>query len=347
MKKYFAGLNSFERRFVVGALLVVFVVLNLIFVRPLFSDWGKYQERGDKARKTLKSFQEKIALVPELERRVKAMESEGAFVPPEDQANDFIRTIQSQQVTSGVDVKRSVPQSSPRTNTFFLERVQALTLESGEPQLVDFLYRLGAGNSLVRVRGLSLRRDAPGVRLNSDVTLVATGYVVCRLSNRLWWWRLKVQIGGYQSSRSSSWYASGARTRVVAREWSAVSGRYRLIASSWLCTSGGKPHASRGLIADRLQASASRRPMTASTSSGPCSAGAHSNQRASASMGAWKSSALRISRPARATPRRVQGMTSSFPWCWCKNSRSFMGSSGRSIHNVDDVFSGEYGGVRR
>ena len=174
MKKYFAGLNSFERRFVVGALLVVFVVLNLIFVRPLFSDWGKYQERGDKARKTLKSFQEKIALVPELERRVKAMESEGAFVPPEDQANDFIRTIQSQQVTSGVDVKRSVPQSSPRTNTFFLERVQALTLESGEPQLVDFLYRLGAGNSLVRVRGLSLRRDAPGVRLNSDVTLVAS-----------------------------------------------------------------------------------------------------------------------------------------------------------------------------
>ena len=174
MKKYFASLSSFERRFVVGALLIVFVVLNLIFVRPLFSDWGKYQERGFKARRTLKNFQDKIALVPELERRVKAMESEGAFVPPEDQANDFIRTIQQQQVASGVDVKSSVPQSSPRTNTFFLERVQALTLEAGEPQLVDFLYRLGAGNSLVRVRGLSLRRDVPGVRLSANVTLVAS-----------------------------------------------------------------------------------------------------------------------------------------------------------------------------
>ena len=174
MKKYFTGLSSFERRFVVGALLLVFVVLNVIFVRPLFSDWAKYQARGDKARKTLKVFQEKIALVPELERRVKTMENEGAFVPPEDQANDFIRTIQSQQIASNVRVISSVPQSSPRTNTFFLERVQALKLEAGESQLVDFLYRLGAGNSLVRVRGLSLRRDGTGVQLNADITLVAS-----------------------------------------------------------------------------------------------------------------------------------------------------------------------------
>ena len=173
MKKYFAGLSSFERRFVVGGLLLVFVVLNLIFVRPLFSDWPKYQARGDKARKTLKTFREKIALAPELERRVKTMESEGAFVPPEDQANDFIRTIQSQAVASHVDVKSSIPQP-PRTNTFFLERVQAMTLESGESELVDFLYHLGAGNSLVRVRGLSLRRDAPGVHLGANVTLVAS-----------------------------------------------------------------------------------------------------------------------------------------------------------------------------
>ena len=143
-------------------------------VRPLFSDWAKYQARGDKARKTLGVFKEKIALVPELERGVKAMESEGAFVPPEDQANDFIRTIQQQQVASGVNVKSSVPQSSSRTNTFFLERVQALTLEAGESQLVDFLYRLGAGNSLVRVRGLSLRRDGTGVLLSANVTLVAS-----------------------------------------------------------------------------------------------------------------------------------------------------------------------------
>jgi hypothetical protein len=39
---------------------------------------------------------------------------------------------------------------------------------------VDFLYSLGAGNSLVRVRGLSLSPDAPRQNLRVSVTLVGS-----------------------------------------------------------------------------------------------------------------------------------------------------------------------------
>jgi len=39
---------------------------------------------------------------------------------------------------------------------------------------VDFLYNLGSGNSLIRVRDLSLRPDPPRQQLSGNVKLVAS-----------------------------------------------------------------------------------------------------------------------------------------------------------------------------
>ena len=39
---------------------------------------------------------------------------------------------------------------------------------------MDFLYRLGAGGSLIRVRDLSLSPDPTGIKLSSQITLVAS-----------------------------------------------------------------------------------------------------------------------------------------------------------------------------
>jgi hypothetical protein len=60
------------------------------------------------------------------------------------------------------------------TNQFFLERAQAISVVGGEPQLVNFLYGLGAGNSLIRVRALTLRPDPPRYQLNANMTVVAS-----------------------------------------------------------------------------------------------------------------------------------------------------------------------------
>ena len=43
MKKYFAQLRPFERRLAVGVVVVVFLVLNYVFIWPHFSDWGNLQ----------------------------------------------------------------------------------------------------------------------------------------------------------------------------------------------------------------------------------------------------------------------------------------------------------------
>ena len=173
MNEYFARLNSTERRFVVVVMLVVFAGLNAWLVWPRFGDWKKNQSRMFVANNTVKLRETKIALAPELEKQIKKYESEGAAVPAEDQASDFLRAINTQANASGVVILSSVRQT-PRTNQFFIEVGQALTLQTDDEHLVDFLYNLGAGNSLVRVRGLSLGPDAPRHNLRVSVTLVGS-----------------------------------------------------------------------------------------------------------------------------------------------------------------------------
>ncbi len=45
MKKYFAQLRPLERRLVVGVAVVLFIVLNWVFIWPHFSDWSDLSSR--------------------------------------------------------------------------------------------------------------------------------------------------------------------------------------------------------------------------------------------------------------------------------------------------------------
>src|SRR6266850_1439171 len=82
-------------------------------------------------------------------------------------------SISSKAAESGVNIIGNVGQPAP-TNQFFLERAQSLSIDAGEPQLVDFLYKLGSGSSMIRVRDLTLRPDAPRFRLTGNIKLVAS-----------------------------------------------------------------------------------------------------------------------------------------------------------------------------
>ncbi len=173
MKDAFNRLSSLERRFVMGVALIVFVLLNAVFVWPQFSQWNRLQFRLNKARTTLARYQEEIARMPTYQKLVRELESEGLSVPPEDQTVNLMLTVQSQAAQSGVTILANRPQPA-RTNEFFLEQAQSLTVTATEAPLVDFLYHLGAGTSLTRVRDLSLMRDPSGHQLRADIKLVAS-----------------------------------------------------------------------------------------------------------------------------------------------------------------------------
>jgi hypothetical protein len=64
--------------------------------------------------------------------------------------------------------------ANSRTNESFVEQTQQISVQSGEPQLVNFLYNLGNGNSMIRVKDLSLRPEANRMSLGGTITLVAS-----------------------------------------------------------------------------------------------------------------------------------------------------------------------------
>jgi Tfp pilus assembly protein PilO len=174
MKKYLAQLRPLERRLVVGVMVVLVIVLNWAFIWPHFSDWGNLQGRLDDANRKLKTYQAAVAQKPELDKQVKTFENEGEFVALEDQSVNFLRTIQQQSAQSGVQLQTS---SRPITNTndvFFVEQVQNINVLATEAQLVDFLYKLGSGSSMIRVRDLTLQPDTPHQRLSADIKLEAS-----------------------------------------------------------------------------------------------------------------------------------------------------------------------------
>jgi Tfp pilus assembly protein PilO len=173
MKKYFSQLRPLERRLVVGVAVVLIIVLNWEFIWPHFSDLSNYRARRDSAADKLKKYQAQVAELPALQAKVKSYESEGEFVAPEDQAIEFMRTIQAQAAGCGFGVQ-SFSRSTMHTNQFFMEQVQSINVQAEEKNLVDFLYKLGSGSSMIRVRDLSLQPDVPRQRLTAVVGLVAS-----------------------------------------------------------------------------------------------------------------------------------------------------------------------------
>ena len=173
MNSYWQGLRPFEKRVVVGVGVLFFIVLNALFVWPHSSDLAAVNGRMEEAKKKLTLFEVEIAQKPKFERLVKELESEGLAVPPEDQAFQFNNAINLQASQSGVRIMSS-GRSTTSTNQFFMEQSQSISLQAAEPQLVDFLYNLGSGNSLIRVRDLDLRPEPNHHELVANVKVVAS-----------------------------------------------------------------------------------------------------------------------------------------------------------------------------
>ena len=111
------NLRPFEKRLVVGVGAVFFLVLNAWIVFPHFSDLSEAQERRAAALKKLDTWQAEIDQARKYQAGINKFVKEGKEVPPEDQQNQFARTIQNQQVQSGVGIQ-NFGRTTVRTNQF-------------------------------------------------------------------------------------------------------------------------------------------------------------------------------------------------------------------------------------
>ena len=171
------NLRPSERRLVVVVVSAVFLVLNYFFVWAHFGELGRVQQRTRDTRKKLELFQSEIKKEPDYQREMRKLAEMGALVAEDARALELQREVSSQALASGVAVQRydpSLRQTTGRTNAFFDEQSLVITINSGEKELVDFLYNLAERNSLIRVRSMFLQPDTPQHRLEGRVTLVAS-----------------------------------------------------------------------------------------------------------------------------------------------------------------------------
>ena len=176
MTSFLAKLNltPAERRLVMVVAFVVFLVLNFLLIWPQFGELSRTQLKRRDVSSKLVRFQNEVRKKPDYERELKRLEGAGGYVASEEQALALSREVVAQAALSGVHIDRYDPQraSGPQTNSFFEEQSLTITVNTGEQELVDFLYNLGASNSLIRVRTMTLGRDPSQMHLAGTITLV-------------------------------------------------------------------------------------------------------------------------------------------------------------------------------
>ncbi len=173
MRSYLDKLTPNERRLIVFVGVVVFAVLNIWFVWPHFGDFRRAKARLYRAQDTLNRYKLEVSKLPEFEKRVREIEKDSSSAAKEDQSVELLRAVQSTAGRCGVNIM-NVGKVATKTNDFFLEQSMGITVQAREEQLVKFLYELGTSDSIIRVRALSLRPDAPRMQLGGNVTLVAS-----------------------------------------------------------------------------------------------------------------------------------------------------------------------------
>lgn len=174
------NLRPNERRLVIIVLIVVFIILNFIFVWPRFGDWGKIKARRTIADGLIAQYDRETANTKNYQLKMKDLETQGAAVASEEQAMKLSTTVNNQAALSGVQVnkydavRQTAMSSGSRTNQFFEEQGGVLNFVAEEKALVDFLHSLGTGGSLIRVRSMTLNPDPPRHKLQGNLTLVAS-----------------------------------------------------------------------------------------------------------------------------------------------------------------------------
>lgn len=169
------NLRPQEKRILVVVGFLIFVVLNWMFVRPLFGQFGAAQNELAKARKTQETYQAEIAKTPTYQAAKQNLSKQGSEVLTEEL--QLQRLVDQHITAAGIDVSRrqaGMRAAPGRTNQFFEDQGFTIDFSTYSTNLVEFLVGLASGNNMVRVQEMNLRPDGTGTRLSGSLLFVAS-----------------------------------------------------------------------------------------------------------------------------------------------------------------------------
>jgi Tfp pilus assembly protein PilO len=171
------NLRPQERRLVAVVALVIFVVVNVVWVWPHFGDWTVFRIKQERARRTYDTYLREIGRTNSYVFKLRELESMGSSVVPDEQELDLVRRVDTEARSKGLYVMNLAPRQSAttQTNRFFEEQDVQLHATSDNEQLINFLVGLASTNSLIRVKDMMLKpADATVTKLDEAITLVAS-----------------------------------------------------------------------------------------------------------------------------------------------------------------------------
>ncbi len=97
----------------------------------------------------------------------------GAEVIKIEQAVDMRTFVNNLTSANGVDIT-SATSADPKTGDFFIEQSMTIRFSSKESDLVNFLWKLGSSDSMVRVSQMRVQPDKNRYKLSGSMTLTAS-----------------------------------------------------------------------------------------------------------------------------------------------------------------------------
>ncbi len=178
MKDWIETLNltPSERRLVFLVALVVFVVLNIWFVFPLFGQWDKVGQDLEKASDKLARYESKVSEIPELRSQLTELEGATASVGDfSEQAVDLAKRVENQADASRLAINRRTPGRSDQ-NEFFQEQTYSINYAAKDEALYEFLAYMSDPEdpTTIRIRSMTIKPDRNQTQLEGNIVFVAS-----------------------------------------------------------------------------------------------------------------------------------------------------------------------------
>lgn len=172
-------LTPAERRLVMVIIAVAFLVLNYWLVWPRFSDFRIVSEDLEALKRKRELYQREIERRPNYEVALRKLQAQGSVIPAGEERIQFRSDMERLAREVGLSVpswSEVLPERGGTTTNAFFEAI-GLTMSrvtGTEAQLVDFLHRVGASNSTIRVKELMLTPGNFDARAQGRTNLIAT-----------------------------------------------------------------------------------------------------------------------------------------------------------------------------
>ncbi len=166
------NLSSGERRLVMAVLVVLMLALAWM-VWGMIPSPGVTQNKISQAQQRLNSFTNEISKIADYEKKIGELQGLGSAVIKIEQQTDMRKFINRLTAANGVYID-STTSADPKTSEFFIEQSMTIRFSSKESDLVNFLWKLGSSDSMVRVSQMRVQPDKNRYKLSGSMTLTAS-----------------------------------------------------------------------------------------------------------------------------------------------------------------------------